>query len=252
MVWAELDIGTIGLQAAILTVLFINRSVKLGETPFLRDEDLLTSGELELGSAQGFNDSILVFDKGADANDGLSNVYSCNCTLGFTKGTTHSSLEPISSSAAQHLVDADHMKGMNSHPNVESVFAAVLNQVLVNQTCQYFSKFKNWYDSHYFVGANTAGFKGFRWKLFILIGHQMNAEGEVFYASLLATQIENTNFRVGDTTIESWFGVRLIFAVAVAVRIIKTSSFEREWHSSQMCNLPTSRTTSHLDNLNPK
>ena len=103
---------------------------------------LLTSGVLELGSAQGFNDSSPVFVTRADAHDGLSNVYSCNCTLGFTKGTTHSSLEPISSSAAQHLVDADHMEGMNSHPNVESFFAAVLHQV--------------------FVGANAAGFKGFR------------------------------------------------------------------------------------------
>ena len=113
---------------------------------------LLTSRVLELGSAQGFNDSSPVFVTRADAHDGLSNVYSCNCTLGFTKGTTHSSLEPeyitlinsqsfrkrvkqlpISSGTAQHFVDANHMEGMNSHPDVESVFAAVLHQVLVNQ-----------------------------------------------------------------------------------------------------------------------
>lgn len=69
----------------------------------------------------------------------------------------------------------------------------------------------------YFVGANTASFKSFRWKLFVLIGDQVNAEREIFYASLLATQVENTDLRIGDTTVESWFWVRLILTVTVAV-----------------------------------
>jgi len=55
----------------------------------------------------------------------------------------------------------------------------------------------------------------------------MNAEGEILNASLLATQVENANLGVGDTTVETRFGVRLILTVAVAA----------------------SRTTTHLENL---
>jgi len=54
----------------------------------------------------------------------------------------------------------------------------------------------------------------------------MNAEGEILNASLLATQVENANLGVGDTTVETRFGVRLILTVAVAA----------------------SRTTTHLEN----
>lgn len=39
---------------------------------------------------------------------------------------------PISSSAGQHLVDADHVEGMQAHADVEAVFAAGLHHVLVS------------------------------------------------------------------------------------------------------------------------
>jgi len=130
MVWAEFDVGTIRLQSSIFSVLFINRALEFGETPFLGHEDLLASRVLELGSAQRLNDSSPVLVIGSNAHDGLSDVYSCNCTLGFTEGTTHSSLEPISSGTAQHFVDANHMEGVNSHPDVEGILTTVLYQVL--------------------------------------------------------------------------------------------------------------------------
>jgi len=141
MVSAELDVGTVLLKSSVISVLFVHRSLELGESPLLGNEDLLTSGVLELGSAQGFNNGSPVLVVGSDAHDGLTDVYSCNCTLGFTEGTSHSSLEPISSGTRQHFVDADHMEGMDTHPDVEGILTAVLHQV--------------------FVGANTASFKSF-------------------------------------------------------------------------------------------
>ena len=59
MFWDILDIDTIVLQQALSLHISVFFSVPLGEAPVLTDEDLLTSGELELGSSQSLNDLIL-------------------------------------------------------------------------------------------------------------------------------------------------------------------------------------------------
>ena len=59
------------------------------------------------------------------------------------------------------------------------------------------------------VGADTGCFEGFRRKLFIFVGDHMDAEGEFVDIGTLATQIENSDLRVGDTTIESRLGIWL-------------------------------------------
>lgn len=41
---------------------------------------------------------------------------------------------PISSSTAQHFVDADDMERVNSHSDVESILTTVLHQVLREKT----------------------------------------------------------------------------------------------------------------------
>jgi hypothetical protein len=84
---------------------------------------------------------------------------------------------------------------MQSHSDVELIFSAELHQV--------------------FVAANAASFQGFGAELFIFIGHEMNAEWEVVDFGLLSAQIEDTNLGVGDTTTETRFRVRLVFAVAI-------------------------------------
>lgn len=45
----------------------------------------------------------------------------------------------------------------------------------------------------------------------------MDAEGEVLNGGLLATQVENPDLGVGDTSTEPRFGVRLVFAIPIAV-----------------------------------
>lgn len=71
---------------------------------------------------------------------------------------------------------------MKPHTNVELIFAAVLDQVL--------------------VAANATCLQGFRTELFIFVRDQMNAEREVLNGGLLPAQIEDSDLRVGYTTTE--------------------------------------------------
>ncbi|ERE91328.1 3-5 exonuclease, putative (ISS)-like protein [Cricetulus griseus] len=47
---------------------------------------------------------------GADGHDDLANVNPGHCALGLPKGTTHTHLEPVSSSTGQHLIDSDDVE----------------------------------------------------------------------------------------------------------------------------------------------
>ena len=68
----------------------------------------------------------------------------------------------------------------------------------------------------YLVATNTSGFESFRRKLFILVGHEMDAERELVNAGLLAAQIEDPDLGIGDTSTEARLGVRLVLTVTVA------------------------------------
>lgn len=46
------------------------------------------------------------------------------------------------------------------------------------------------------VGANTGGFKSFRRKLFVLVGDEMAAVGELVDRGTLTAQIEDTNLMI--------------------------------------------------------
>lgn len=102
---------------------------------------------------------------------------------------------PISSGTRQHLVDADDVERMQTHTDVELVLAAELDQVL--------------------VAANTSCFQSFGAQLFVLIGHQVDAQREILDGGLLATEIEDTDFRIWDTTAEPRLRVWLVFTVAI-------------------------------------
>jgi hypothetical protein len=75
------------------------------------------------------------------------------------------------------------------------------------------------------VGANTGSLEGLRGDLLILVGDEVNAEGELVDVGLLATEIEDANLGVGDTTVEARLRVRLLsiavsgmFSLVVVVR----------------------------------
>lgn len=65
------------------------------------------------------------------------------------------------------------------------------------------------------VGANTGSLEGLRGDLLILVGDEVDAEGELVDVGLLATEIEDANLGVGDTTVEARLRVRLL-SIAVS------------------------------------
>ena len=122
--------------------------IELGKSPLLGDVDLLTARELELGPAEGFSHMLLVLQLGVDGHYDLATVDPGHCALGLSKGTVHTCRESISSSARQHLVDANDMEGVELHSDAKTFFATAFHHVL---------------------GTNTGSLQGFRGELLILI-----------------------------------------------------------------------------------
>lgn len=59
------------------------------------------------------------------------------------------------------------------------------------------------------VGADTGSFKSLGAQLLVLVGNEVNAEREVIDGRTLSAKIEDTDLRVGDTTVEPGLGIRL-------------------------------------------
>ena len=193
-----LDVGTIGLDSASLAGLLVLGTGELGEAPLVRDQELLATSKLVLGATEGLQDDGLVGILGADRDKGLANGDTGSSAVGLTKGSTHTGLKTIGTSTTQHLVDTQDVEGMDTDTHVEAVLAQVLGDVL--------------------VGTDTGGFQGLGADLLDLVGEQVDAEGELLGAGLLAAEIENLDLWIRDTAAETRLGVGLVLAVAVATR----------------------------------
>ena len=68
----------------------------------------------------------------------------------------------------------------------------------------------------YLVAADASGLEGLGGELLILVGHQVDAQGELVHAGLLPAQVEDADLGVGDAAAEAGLGVGLVLAVAVA------------------------------------
>jgi hypothetical protein len=79
--------------------------------------------------------------------------------------------------------------GVSTDTEVETLLTGVLDEVL--------------------VGADAGGLEGLGAQLLILVGDEVDAEGEVVDVGTLATQVEDADLGVGDTTVEARLGVRL-------------------------------------------
>lgn len=62
---------------------------------------------------------------------------------------------------------------------------------------------------HILVGTDTGGFESFRRELFVFVRNHMDTKGKFVYIGTLSAQIEDANFGVRDTTVESRFWVGL-------------------------------------------
>jgi len=186
----ELNVGTVGAELALLAELDVLLAADGGEAPVLGDNDLLATGELVHRAAEGLESGSAVGVTGADGQNDLTNVHTGDETLGLTEGTTHTGLQTIGTSARQHLVDADDVEGVDADAQVETFLTGDLDEVL--------------------VGTNTGGFESLGGQLLVLVGDEVDTHGEVIHVSLLTTKIEDTNLRVGNTTVEPGLGVRLV------------------------------------------
>lgn len=72
----ELNESTIVLDFVSVNSVQVFFSVQTGETPFLRDNDLLLTWELVSSSSQSFDSNVLVVVLGSDREDNLTNVNS--------------------------------------------------------------------------------------------------------------------------------------------------------------------------------
>merc|ERR1712168_1299667 len=190
-----LNVGTIWFDRSITTSFNIFLTIPTCETPLLRGEDLLATGELELRTSQGFHCCGFVVVLTTNGHEGLADVDTSNGSLGFSIGTSHSSLEPISSGTRQHFVDADDVEGMDTHTDVEGILACNLGHVL--------------------VGTNTRSLQSFSRQLLVFIGHKIHTLGKFIHASLLFTKIKDPDLRIWDTPTETRLWVWLVLAVTI-------------------------------------
>jgi len=194
----ELNICTINQNSASSLLLHVFFTTERSETPVLGYNDLLATRELVLGSSESLESDSTVRITSSDTQDDLTNVDTGNGSVGLTPSTTHSSLQSIGTSARQHLVDTDDVIWVSADTEMERFLSSVLDQVL--------------------VGANTSGFQSLGTQLFIFVGNQVNAERELVDIRLLSAKVENTNLRVGYTTVESGLRIWLVLAVTVTSR----------------------------------
>jgi hypothetical protein len=204
LVAEELDIGTVDLDLALLALLDVLLATERGETPVPGDDDLLATGELAfvrscalrfelqltylvLATPQSLEgvgaEGVLCPERHED----LANVHTSDKTVGLAESTTHTSLKPISSSARQHLVDADDMVGVDTDAEMEGFLSGSLDHVL--------------------VGANTGGLESLGGQLLVLVGDKVDAQGEIVDVGALAAEIEDADLRVRYTTVEPALGV---------------------------------------------
>jgi len=99
VVGVVLDSDAIGGQMKRLAHAVVNFAGPTSEAPFARDDQLLTTRELEFGSPEGLDDVGLVCIFATHAHHSLADVHTRHQSLGLAKSSSHSSLEPISSGA---------------------------------------------------------------------------------------------------------------------------------------------------------
>ena len=231
----ELDVGAIGLDLALLAELDVLLATDRSETPVLGDDDLLATGEFIHGAAQSLDGGGTVAITGAYGEKDLSDVHTRNATIRLTEGTAHTGLETIGSGTRQHLVDTDDVEWVSADTEVEAFLSGDLHEVPETQNVRMIFVSEISYHRlklNILVGADTGGFESFRGQLLVLVGNEVNTQREVIGAGLLTSQIEDTDLRVGNTTVEPGLGVRLLYARLVSLpfsRLLKHPFFFFFW-----------------------
>lgn len=192
----SLDVNTVSLDlTGLLEAVEVGHNVG-GKSVLTGNEDELSAGELEFGSTQGLGGVSDVSGLGSDGEEDGANVDTSGLTESLSVSVSHTGLESISTGAGEHLVDTDNVPGVDSNSEMEAQLTGVVLHVL--------------------VGSNTGGFKSLGGDLLLFARNEMDSAGEFIPVGFLHTAVVHSNLRVGDTTVESRLGVRLVLLVSVA------------------------------------
>ncbi len=131
MVGDHLDVDTIRNDFSLALESVELRLSELCEAELSAHEDLLSSWELEHRSSESCLCGLDVVGGGSDRDQDISNVYTCGLSVGFTKGSSHSLTESISTSAGKHLIDSNNVPWVHSCSQVESFFTCLVDHVFV-------------------------------------------------------------------------------------------------------------------------
>jgi hypothetical protein len=175
-----LNSDTIRDDPSVLSALNVNVPVELGEAPLLAQHNLLSSRELELGTAKSLNDVLIVRVLGADRDNDLPDVDTSSHLHRLTIRSTHTGGETIGSGAGKHLVLTNDVERVSASADVVAFLARGLDQIL--------------------VASDTGSLKSAGSKLLLLIGHKVGDERESIDRSSLGSTVIDTNLGVGDTT----------------------------------------------------
>ena len=93
----ELGVASVGNNTSTILEGGVLITGKSGETPLLGDDDLLTSGELELATTESLQDDGLVGILATNGHENLTNIHTGNGSLGLSESTSHTGLKSISS-----------------------------------------------------------------------------------------------------------------------------------------------------------
>jgi len=191
-----LNVSAILPDEFLLLHLDIRLLINIREAPLLADDDLLASRELIPGPPQRFRNNRRVILLRPNTQQNLADIDSRHGSVGFPPSSTHTGLKPISSSAGQHLVDANDVERVDSDSEMEGILSRGLGDV--------------------FVGADTGGFESFGGELFVFVRDHVDAEREIVNRGALPAQVEDADLGVWHTTIETRFRERFVLAITIA------------------------------------
>jgi len=180
MVTKQLSVDTIRHDSTLTLVLQVISTAELGEAPLSALNDLLATRELELGATQSLTGMGSIVVLAAHRKENLANVHPSTGTLGLAEGTPHSSLEPISPSTRKHLVDTEHMEGVNPDPEVEGILSCRLG--------------------HVFVARDTGSLKSLTRDILLFPRDKVHTVGELINSLLLHSNIIDPDLGVRNTT----------------------------------------------------
>jgi hypothetical protein len=158
----------------------------------------LAPGELKLGTAKCFNGVVRVDISATDGHNLITNVDTSDLLEGLSVRSTHTGRQTIGSGTGKHLVLTHDVIRVATGTDVVTFLSGCLGEVL--------------------VGLHTGRLKGASGQLLLLVGHEVDDEGEHIDGGSLGTAIKNSDLGVRDTTAEPGLDVHLVLLEACATR----------------------------------